>query len=99
MSAKTASIRFGWGREGFHAERRICAIDAAPDPDAAAGECRDRSANGDDMVQAAAALIRHHRADPEFPEFPCHAWPARRSRGAVCTGKTRREARTEAALS
>src|SRR5258708_35280276 len=87
------------GREGIYAERRICAIDAAPGSDAAAGKCRDCSANGDDLVQAATDLIWRHQAAPKFSEYPCHAWAARRSRGVAYAAKTRREARPEAALS
>ena len=68
-TSKTASIRGPVARESMQ-NGEFGAIDAALDPDAAAGECRDRGANGDDLVQAAADLIRHHQADPEFPEFP-----------------------------
>ena len=86
------------GREGLHAERRIGAIDAAPDSDAAAGEGRDRSADGDHLVQAAAPRIRCHQADPPARSVQ-DARLARAARSAARRGQARGEARAEAALS
>src|SRR3977135_1176020 len=81
------------GREDVHAEKRIWAIDAALHANAAAGECRDRGANGDDLVQAVADRVKRYKADPKFSGFSCHAWSVGCSGSAAGARKQRSEAR------
>jgi hypothetical protein len=58
------------GRGDIYARRPAGAADAAPDSDAAAGEFRDRGANGDDLAEAAplpSGIIKPIRSFPTNP--------------------------------